>query len=166
MSPHQMPLLLVRHAVAEDAHPLGDEARALTPEGRAAFRTHARKLARLTPMAGIVTSPLVRAVQTAELLAEAFGLARVEVHPALLPRAHAPKRILQLARELGAGWMLVGHNPSLARAGALALDLDELPDKLRKGTALALHPEGKRFSLAWMAAPGRTLLRSDDLHSA
>lgn len=162
MLPHQMPLMLVRHAAAEDVHPLGDEARALTAEGRAAFRTHARKLARLTPMAGIVTSPLVRAVQTAEILAEAFGLARVEVHQALQPRANAHKRILHLARELGAGWMLVGHNPSLARAGALALDLDELPDKLRKGTALALHPEGKHFSLAWMASPGRTLLRSED----
>ncbi len=79
MSPHQMPLLLVRHAVAEDAHPLGDEARALTAEGRAAFRAHARKLARLTPMTGIVTSPLVRAVQTAELLAEAFGLGSVRI---------------------------------------------------------------------------------------
>lgn len=163
MSPHQMPLLLIRHAVAEDVHPLGDEARALTPEGRAAFRTHARKLARLTPMAGIVTSPLVRAVQTAELLAEAFGLGRVEVHPALLPGPHAHKRILRLARELGAGWMLVGHNPSLSRAGELALELDTLPGKLRKGTALALQPEGKHFSFAWMAAPGRPLLRPENL---
>ncbi|MFY0565990.1 SixA phosphatase family protein [Archangium lansingense] len=162
MSPHQMPLLLVRHAVAEDAHPLGDEARALTVEGRAAFRTHARKLARLTPMTGIVTSPLVRAVQTAELLAEAFGLGQVEVHPALLPRHSAPNRILHLARELGAGWMLVGHNPSLARAGALLLDLDDLPGKLRKGTALALYPDGKHFTLAWLAAPGRALVRRQD----
>ena len=160
-----MPLLLVRHAVAEDAHPLGDEARALTVEGRAAFRAHARKLARLTPMAGIVTSPLVRAVQTAEILAEAFGLGRVEVHPALLPRPSAPKRILHLARELGAGWMLVGHNPSLTRAAALALDLDELPGKLRKGSALALHPGGKHFSLAWLSTPGRTLVRYNDFQA-
>ncbi len=165
MSPHQMPLLLVRHAVAEDIHPLGDEARALTVEGRAAFRNHARKLARLTPMAGIVTSPLVRAVQTAEILAEAFGLGRVEVHPALIPRHSAPKRILHLARELGAGWMLVGHNPSLTLAGALALDLDELPFKLRKGTALALHPQGKHFSHTWLASPGRTLVRYNDSQS-
>ncbi|MGZ3460575.1 MAG: SixA phosphatase family protein [Archangium sp.] len=163
MSPHQMPLLFVRHAVAEDAHPLGDEARALTVEGRAAFRAHARKLARITPMAGIATSPLVRAVQTAEILAEAFGLVRVEVHPALLPGPQAPKRILRLARELGAGWMLVGHNPSLTRAGALALEADELPARLRPGTALALQPEGKHFSFAWMAAPGHALLRPGDL---
>ncbi len=104
--------------MAEDDNPLGDEARALTPEGRAAFRQHARKLARLTPLTGIVTSPLVRAVQTAEILAEALGLERVEVHPALLPRPRAHKRILSLAHELGPGWALVGHNPSLERAGS------------------------------------------------
>ncbi|QRK04378.1 histidine phosphatase family protein [Archangium violaceum] len=165
MSSHQMPLMFVRHAAAEDHHRLGDEFRPLSLEGRASFRTHARKLARLTPMAGIATSPLVRAIQTAEILAEAFGLNQVEVHPELEPRRNAHKRILHLARELGAGWMLVGHNPSLARASALALELDELPGKLRKGTVLALYPEGKRFSLAWMAAPGRYILRPEELQA-
>lgn len=165
MSSHQMPLMFVRHAAAEGDHPLGDEFRPLTMEGRATFRTHARKLARLTPMAGIVTSPLVRAIQTAEILAEAFGLNHVEVHSALEPRRNAHKRILHLARERGAGWMLVGHNPSIARASALALELDELPGKFRKGTVLALYPEGKRFSLAWMAAPGRYILRPDELQA-
>lgn len=161
MSSHQMPLMLVRHAVAEETHRLGDAFRALTPEGRAAFRTHARKLARLTPMVGIATSPLVRCVQTAELLAEAFGLSRVEVHGELRPRPHAHRRLLHLGRELGAGWMLVGHNPSLTRAGLRALEWDVLPGKMRKGAVLALHPQGKHFSLAWMAAPGRALLRPD-----
>lgn len=160
MSPRELPLLLVRHAVAEDSHVLGDEARALTSEGRAAFRHHARRLARLTPLTGIVTSPLVRAVQTAELLAEAFGLSSVEVHPALVPGKGAHKRILKLARELGPGWALVGHNPSLERAGARALEGEELPDKLRKGTALALRPlAGGGFTLAWWAAPGRPVRR-------
>ncbi|WP_263452446.1 SixA phosphatase family protein [Hyalangium gracile] len=160
MPVHALPLMLVRHAVAEDEHALGDEARALTVEGRAAFRQHARKLARLTPMTGILTSPLVRAVQTAEILAEAFGLAQVEVHQALLPLDHAHKRIVELAAEVGPGWALVGHNPSLARAGKLALG-EALPDKLRKGTVLAMMPAGKRFTFAWMAAPGRSVLRPD-----
>jgi phosphohistidine phosphatase len=160
MPVHSLPLMLVRHAVAEEDHPLGDEARALTVEGRAAFRQHARKLARLTPMTGILTSPLVRAVQTAEILAEAFGLAQVEVHRALIPRTHAHKRIVELALEVGPGWALVGHNPSLSLAGALALG-EELPDKLRKGTVLALMPSGKRFTFGWLAAPGRSVLRPE-----
>ncbi|MET0406436.1 MAG: histidine phosphatase family protein, partial [Cystobacter sp.] len=139
----QMPLMLVRHAHAEAEHRLGDEARPLSLEGRSSFRAHARKLARLTPMVGIITSPLVRAIQTAEILAEAFGLTQVELLPELRPRPHASRRILDVAREYGAGWMLVGHNPSLTRVGTRALDVEELPGKLRKGSVLALHPQGK-----------------------
>ncbi|GEN08050.1 phosphohistidine phosphatase [Myxococcus fulvus] len=164
MSPRELPLLLVRHAEAEEAHVLGDEARALTPEGRALFRQHARKLARLTPLRGIVTSPLVRAVQTAELLAEALGLAQVDVHPALLPRKGAARRILKLAHELGPGFALVGHNPSLEKALALALGDDtRAPDKLRKGTAVALRAlaDDGGYQLVWWAAPGRSLKRYD-----
>ncbi len=63
--------------------------------------------------------------QSAKILAEAFGLGRVEVHPALLPHAHAPERVLHLARERGVGWPQPGHDSVLARAGALALELDE-----------------------------------------
>ncbi|QDE69734.1 MULTISPECIES: SixA phosphatase family protein [Myxococcus] len=163
MSARELPLLFIRHAVAEDSHVLGDEARALTPEGRAAFRHHARKLARLTPLRGIITSPLVRAVQTAELLAEAFGVSGVEVHPALLPQRGAHKRIVDLGRERGAGWALVGHNPSLERAAIRALE-QELPDKLRKGAALALHPlKNGGFTLAWWATPGKPVKRPGDL---
>ena len=55
--------------------------------------------------------------------------------------------------------------PALTRVGALSLDLDELPGKLRKGSALVLHPEGKHFSLPWLAAPGRTLVRYNDSHA-
>jgi len=158
-SARELPSLFVRHAVAEDSHVLGDEARALTPEGRAAFRHHARKLARLTPLRGILTSPLVRAVQTAELLAEAFGVSGVEVHPALMPQRGAHKRIVDLARERGAGWALVGHNPSLERAAQRALQ-HELPDKLRKGAVLALHPlNDGGFTLTWWATPGKPLKR-------
>ena len=40
-------LLLVRHARAEETHHLGDGARALTPQGRTAFRAHARALVRV-----------------------------------------------------------------------------------------------------------------------
>lgn len=164
MPVHSLPLMLVRHAVAEDEHPLGDEARGLTSEGRATFRQHARKLARLTPMTGILTSPLVRAVQTAEILAEAFGLSQVEIHRALLPHSRAHKRIVELASEVGPGWALVGHNPSLSLAGALALG-EELPDKLRKGAVLALMPSGKRFTFGWLAAPGRAVVRPESSRS-
>ncbi len=166
------PILLVRHARAEETHGLGDAARGLDAKGRLAFRKHAKKLAERTQLVGIATSPLVRAVQTAEILADAFGLPEVVIHRALIPGARTEgaeaTRILQLAKELADGWALVGHNPGLALAAARALERPA-PIKLRKGAAVALVPEeGKdgviRWSLAWLAAPGRPLLTSvDDL---
>ena len=93
-------------------------------------------------------------------LAEAFGLAQVEVHPALLPHSNAHKRVVELASEVGPGWALVGHNPGMVLAGELALG-EELPDKMHKGAVLALMPSGKRFTFAWLAAPGRSVLRPD-----
>jgi phosphohistidine phosphatase len=160
MTPVTLPLLLVRHAPAEDSHPLGDEARGLTPEGRAAFRTHARRLARLTPLTGILTSPLVRAVQTAELLADAVGLAGVEVHGDLQPGRRAARRIVELAYEVGGGWALVGHNPSLREALGLLLGPDAPAFRLRKGAAVALALEEPDSPFRWLVAPGQPPLRS------
>lgn len=40
-----LPLLLVRHARAEEDHPLGDAVRGLTRQGREAFRLQAHRLA-------------------------------------------------------------------------------------------------------------------------
>jgi phosphohistidine phosphatase len=158
------PILLVRHARAEESHPLGDAARGLDSKGRLAFRKHARKLAEDTRLVGIATSPLVRAVQTAEILADAFGLPEVMIDRALVPGARSEgaeaTRILQLARELGEGWALVGHNPGFSAAAAKALGRPA-PIRVRKGAAVALIPDGDNWKFAWLAAPGRPVIASD-----
>src|SRR5258708_643943 len=126
------PILLVRHAKAEREHPLGDWARSLTAKGRKSFAAQARVLAEHCSLKGIATSPWVRAVQTAEILAEATGVGNVQSRGELLPDRNAPARILKLAQELGPGWALVGHNPSLEDAPARALGVSECPLKLTK----------------------------------
>lgn len=148
-------IYLVRHGQAEDDHPLGDDARALTEEGREAFRAHARQLAPELELLGIATSPLVRAVQTAELLATACNVGQVVVY-AELGFARATDVTLEaLARELGPGWALVGHNPSLAETLQRLLGLSSEP-RFRKGAIAALTPAASLpWSLAWTAAPGR-----------
>jgi phosphohistidine phosphatase len=151
-------LLLVRHAKAEVDHLLGDDARALTPKGRAAFRLHAQALARLTPLRGVLTSPLVRAVQTAEILCEAMGIAEVAVRRELIPEA-APARLLSLLHDLEDGWAVVGHGPSLPAAAAQALRLKELPFTFKKGGALCLVRSAETFAYAWFSAPGKSVLR-------
>jgi phosphohistidine phosphatase len=79
-----MRLLLIRHAIAA---PLAtpntrDDDRPLTPRGERRFRHVAEGLARLSPPPrAILTSPLLRARQTAELAAQAWG----HPHPRVLP---------------------------------------------------------------------------------
>jgi phosphohistidine phosphatase len=150
-------LLLVRHAKAEAEHRLGDWARALTAEGRASFRRHARALAGRLKLQGIATSPHVRAVQTAELLAEACGVDEVSVRYELLPAKDIGPQIVKLATQLGTGWALVGHNPSLEEAAALMLRLQSLPFGLKKGSLLAVRWNNEEFAFDWLATPGKGL---------
>lgn len=147
-------MVLVRHGKAEDAAPLGDKARALTREGRQEFREHAKRLPAKIRLTGVITSPLVRAVQTAEILAEAMGLDEVRVAKQLSTDADA-ESLADLAREVGMGWALVGHNPTIAEALALLVGRGE-PPRFRKGATVALVPAAGRvpWRLLWSAAPG------------
>ncbi len=68
---------LLRHAEAEDVSPTGRDAdRRLTEDGRRRMKAVARIIAKLEPgYDAILVSPLVRARQTAEPVAEACGIA-------------------------------------------------------------------------------------------
>lgn len=68
-------LLIVRHEEAQPADDQGDALRALTPLGRRRMHAQARALFDVVPgLDRVWTSPLVRAVQTAEILVSAFDL--------------------------------------------------------------------------------------------
>jgi phosphohistidine phosphatase len=158
-------LFLVRHGIAEDEHPLGDEARALTAEGRQEFRALARELrVELDELGfvGIVTSPLVRAVQTAEILAEACGIDEIRSEGALAAEVANATGITALARRLGPGWALVGHNPSLA--ATLGLWVHGHPDEVqfRKGAIAAVKPGAgtEPGTLVFVAAPGKKRVKT------
>lgn len=148
-------ILLVRHAKAEGEHVLGDWARGLTAEGRTAFRRHAQLLAGRVRLQAIATSPYARAVQTAEILAQALSVDEVRVRLELAPAKEVGKQIADLAAELGTGWALVGHNPSLEEAATALLGLDALPFGLKKGSILALRKANRAFAFDWLAAPGK-----------
>ena len=148
-------ILLVRHAKAEGEHALGDWARAITSEGRTSFRRHAQLLAGRVRLQAIATSPYVRAVQTAEILAQAFSVDEVQIRLELAPAKQVGQQIADLANELDAGWALVGHNPSLEEAAAAMLKLESLPFSLKKGSILALRRVQRGFAFEWLAAPGK-----------
>jgi phosphohistidine phosphatase len=115
-------ILLVRHADAvSEAATLPDEHRTLSPAGRAQVRELAALLAETGLEVGaMVTSPLVRAVQTAELLARWLDWtgpieASHHLSPALAAPTAAAEWLARAAGPLGGAVLAaVGHEPSIA----------------------------------------------------
>jgi phosphohistidine phosphatase len=141
---------LVRHAAAEGKHPAGDAARRLTAVGRDGFAAHARALRPELRVSSIVTSPFVRARETADLLAAATGAPVVE-DAALASGASSARDLLALGARLGAGAALVGHNPELAEAVALA---GGTARDLEPGAIAAIDADAGGVRLAWLRPPG------------
>jgi phosphohistidine phosphatase len=110
-----MQLLLFRHGIAEDHGPDGaDASRRLTREGIEKTTEAARGLAKVADEPGaILTSPKVRAKQTADIIAEAFG-ERAEILDVLA--GEDPDAILRaLAKRDEERILIVGHEPTFSR---------------------------------------------------
>ena len=110
-----MQLYLVRHAEAASGDP--DELRPLTPEGREVARELGRRLAAegVRPDA-VLTSPLLRARQTATELAKPAGL-EPEPDERLAPGASA-EAVRAAAGDRGSTVVVVGHQPDCGRIAA------------------------------------------------
>lgn len=109
-----MILYFLRHADAEDADGKPDDQRSLTEKGRSQAAAAGRLCKRLNlKLAGMYTSPRLRARQTADAVAGAVGLTP-QVHEALNYGFNAG-RLESLLREAPPGdLMLVGHEPTLS----------------------------------------------------
>jgi phosphohistidine phosphatase len=123
----KMLLTLVRHGDAgAPTNDLGDAGRCLSPIGREQARTTGRALAAREVTPSLVwSSPLVRAVQTAELLVAPLPyagpvVARDDLYPDSLPRS-----LFAALRQLDedADVLVVGHMPYMATAASELLDL-------------------------------------------
>ena len=111
-------LVIVRHAEAASGEP--DELRPLTSEGRDAARALGQRLASegVRPDA-VLTSPLLRARETAQELARQTGL-EAEPDERLAPGATA-EAVRAAVEERGETVIVVGHQPDCSRiAAALA----------------------------------------------
>jgi phosphohistidine phosphatase len=117
-------LWLLRHAEAADGLP--DHERPLTEAGARHAEAAGRALARLgTSIDACLSSPKLRALQTAPLACEPLGVS-VTVEPAL---AGEPFDVRELTAGLG-DVLLVGHDPSFS----LTLhDLTGTQSRMRKG---------------------------------
>jgi phosphohistidine phosphatase len=115
-------LYLVRHAEAASGEP--DELRPLTSQGREAARALGRRLVEtgVRPDA-VLTSPLLRARETAEELARPAGL-KVEPDERLAPGA-TPEAVRSAVVERGGTIVVVGHQPDCGRIAAALTGGDE-----------------------------------------
>lgn len=133
-----MRLLVIRHAIAVPSGTPGiaDDERPLTPAGTRKFRRAARGLARITARPDLLlTSPLPRALATAEIAAWAWGRVKPTAEPALA--GGGVDRILALLGEQrgDATVALVGHEPTLSTLLARLL-------RCSRGENLALKKGG------------------------
>jgi phosphohistidine phosphatase len=159
-------LYLIRHGIAEergDAWP-DDAKRPLTDEGIARMRKAARGLAELgTTFDVILTSPLVRAKQTAEIVADTFETRPpIIVTEALSPDGAYGALFLELEKQARRSRIaLVGHEPGIGELGARLVGARQ-PFEFKKGAVCridvdALPPDGAG-TLRWFA-PSRFLRR-------
>ncbi len=157
-----MKLLVVRHAIAEDAEPgESDEARRLTDRGRRKMRRGAKGLSRVVDAIDVIgTSPLVRAVQTAEIICDRFGAAKPVVVPALEPgRAVGDVLAWVNTQRADATVAVIGHEPQLGILITWLLTGDESRGvvELRKGSACLLDFPGEAAAgaakLLWLLKP-------------
>lgn len=115
-------LVIVRHAEAASGEP--DELRPLTVQGREVARALGQRLADegVRPDA-ILTSPLLRARETAQELARPAGV-EPEPDERLAPGATA-EGVRAAAQERGGTVVVVGHQPDCSRIAAALGDGEE-----------------------------------------
>ena len=149
-----MQLLLLRHGKAEDRSAGGDFTRELEEKGHEQARHAARILAAADLLPDIVlTSPVLRAKQTADTFTDAAGMPGAVVqswlscgmspHDALAELAAFPdfQRI-----------MIVGHEPDFSELISHCLGTSSASVEIRKGsvTCIELRPPSPRAILRFL----------------
>src|ERR1039457_1437749 len=136
-----MILYVLRHAEAvEGSDMLQDEWRYLTENGRASVKKVSSLIVKYGPRPRLtITSPLTRAVQTAEISAEKAGIKKMVVSSELLlPGADITALITHLKGcKDDKRVMLVGHEPQLGKLAAKLLGREDEVISLKKCSCVA-----------------------------
>jgi phosphohistidine phosphatase len=158
-----MKLYILRHGEAEDASAEGgDDARRLTASGRERMREIAAGMRSVgLRFDAILTSPLARASETAEMVAGAYeNDPPPQVVPALSAGVSPSETLAALAR-FGRleSVMIVGHEPQLSGLVSILLSgsSDAVRIRLKKGGCVAMdfpnRLERGKGELRWMMTP-------------
>jgi phosphohistidine phosphatase len=160
-----MNIYILRHGIAVDPGMpdfLHDADRPLTPKGERKLQDIAKAMLALELSFDVIlSSPYVRARQTAELIAEAFGARKkVEFTESLTPGG-SPKKLVDLIRRLEPApenVLLSGHEPYLSAFISLLISGDPgLQIVMKKGGLCKLTVEslkaGRCAVLEWLLTP-------------
>jgi phosphohistidine phosphatase len=162
-----MQLLAIRHAIAEDRETFAssgrsDSQRPLTAAGRDKMRRTVAGLRRVVPTIDLLaSSPYVRAMQTAEVVAEAYGIDDIKKVDALVPGAPLQRFLTWLQRKATVDVIaIVGHEPHLGELVTwLMSGLPESRVEMKKGGAGLLEFTGQPGAglgvLHWLITPGQ-----------
>jgi len=143
-----MDIILIRHAEAGDRDAAlypNDDLRPITPEGRKKQTTIARAMKKMgVAFDHLFTSPLDRAVQTAEIVAEVYGAGAPVTSDALGHGCTTQAVLKLLARVPSDGSVaLVGHEPDLSRlAAAFISKSGDAAITLKKSGVIGIGFEG------------------------
>lgn len=160
-----MQLLVIRHAIAEDKESFAktgrpDSERPLTKHGRTAMAHVANGLRRQARSIDVLAaSPLVRAAQTASIVAKEYGGLSIDTVPALAPES-APAAFADWLRTQRDAKVVavVGHEPHLGMLITwLISGRRDSHVTLEKGGVCMLEIEGQPgaqcATLGWLLPP-------------
>lgn len=156
-----MIIYILRHGIAEERRAgRADEKRTLTVEGRAKL-TRVLKRARAAKVSPsvILTSPYVRAVQTAEMAAKLLGCKKKVVRTEALLPSSSPEQVWGEIRGLRnqSAVMVTGHEPLLSQTASYLLGEQRTIIELKKGALAAIEVSGSGKTpegvLRWLLTP-------------
>jgi phosphohistidine phosphatase len=158
-----MDLYLIRHARAArlgENNVTEDADRPLTSDGEEQARQVAAGLRRKgVSLERVLTSPLVRARQTADLIVQGWGDGAPELKETeLLAPGLRPRKLARyLAGTGGEGVALVGHQPDLGELAAWLIGSKKAQLDFAKGGVAHIHcetaPDKGAGTLVWLVPP-------------
>lgn len=160
-----MKLLVIRHAIAMDQEEFADtgepdERRPLTNYGAKRMRKNAKGMRTVaSKIDRFATSPLIRAIETAELVSEVYSIDQAELAPVLVPGVPFEEFEEWIRERADVDvFAIVGHEPHLSTLVTwLMTGMQESRIQLKKGGACLLEfesaPRRNSGALLWLLTP-------------
>ena len=161
-----MRVLLMRHSIAVDPYDAPtDESRWLTSEGRARARAIAAALRPRVQLTHALASPLVRAMQTADLMCEGLGYeGELVTHAALAVEHGTTAQALAPLDDMphDAVVLMVTHAPKVRVLASHLSQREDIPS-FRTGSALCVDiAKDDRRSIVFSLEPSPLVVHEND----